>query len=95
MDIYFKFKLYTEYIIPITLAAIIFFIAIIFAAIDIVKTKRVNKFFLSHGYERKLLSISSVGAKSFYGWIRESDHKVVDDRDIKGLSMKKIKERYM
>ena len=94
MDTYFKFKMYAEYIIPIALLIVIFIITVILIAIGSVKEKMINKFFLSHGYERKLLDVSSVGAKAFYGWVRESDYKVADDRNIKNLSMKQIKEKY-
>ena len=94
MDTYFKFKMYTEYIIPIVLLVILFVVVIICIAIGSVKEKMINKFFLSHGYERRLLDVSSVGAKAFYGWVRESDYKVADDRDIKSLSLKQIKEKY-
>lgn len=94
MDAYFRFKMYTEYIIPIALLIIIFVITAILIVIGAVKEKMINKFFLSHGYERKLLDVSSVGAKAFYGWVRKSDYKVADDRDIKNLSMKQIKEKY-
>lgn len=94
MDAYFKFKMYTEYIIPIALLIIIFIITAILVAIGAVKEKMINKFFMSHGYKRRLLDVSSVGAKAFYGWVRESDYKVADDRDIKNLSMKQIKEKY-
>ena len=95
MDAYFKFKMYIEYIIPIALLVILFVITAILIAIGSVKEKMINKFFLSHGYERKLLDVSSVGAKAFYGWVRESDYKVADDRDIKSLSLKQIKEKYL
>lgn len=94
MDTYFKFKMYTEYIIPIALLVILFVVAVICVAIGSVKEKMINKFFLSHGYERKLLDVSSVGAKAFYGWVRESDYKVADDRNIKNLSLRQIKEKY-
>lgn len=94
MDTYFKFKMYAEYIIPIALLIVIFIITAILVAIGAVKEKMINKFFLSHGYERKLLDVSSVGAKAFYGWVRESDYKVADDRNIKNLSFRQIKEKY-
>lgn len=94
MDTYFKIKMYAEYIIPIALLVIVFIITAIITAIGAVKEKMINKFFSSHGYERKLLDVSSVGAKAFYGWVRTSDYKVADDRNIKNLSIKQIKEKY-
>lgn len=94
MDAYFKIKMYAEYIIPIALLIITFVITAILIAIGTIKEKMINKFFLSHGYERRLLDVSSVGAKAFYGWVRTSDYKVADDRNIKNLSLRQIKERY-
>ena len=94
MNSYFKLKIYTEYIIPIVLLIVLLVIIAIWVVINNTKTKRINKFFLSNGYERKLLDVSSIGSKAFYGWVRESDNKRVDDRDIKGWSLKQIKEKY-
>jgi len=94
MDKYFELKLYLEYIIPIALLVILFVIIAIGIIIGTIRRKRINKFFLSHGYERKLLGVPSVGNGAFYGWVRESDHKRVDDRDIKNWSLKEIKKKY-
>ena len=81
-------------IIPIIIFVITFFILSIGYLVFLLKEKSIQKFFISHGYERKLLDVSSVGAKSFYGWVRESDNKIADDRDIKGWSLNEIKEEY-
>ena len=45
-------------------------------------------------HKRELFDVASVGNGAFYGWVRESDNKRVDDRNIKGLSFKQIKEKY-
>ena len=94
MEVYVKILIWMEYIIPIALSLAILLIAILSILIHFEKEKRIDKFFLSHGYERKLLDVPSVGGGAFYGWVRESDHKVVDDRDLTGLSLKEIKEKY-
>lgn len=94
MNTYFKIKMYLEYIIPVAIMAIAIVYVAISYTIDSIKEKKINKFFLSHGYERKLLDVPSVGNGAFYGWKRESDHRIVDDRDIKHLSLKEIKEKY-
>lgn len=94
MDTYFKLKIFSEYIFPFLI--FIIGIAIIFlkAVIDTYKENRIEKFFISHGYERKLFDVSAFGNGAFYGWVRESDGKRVDDRDIRGWSLKQIKAKY-
>lgn len=94
MDVYFKFKIYAEYIIPALLIGVLLVVIGICEVVHIVKESRINKFFLSHGYERKLLGVPSVGGGAFYGWVRESDHKIADDRDIRGWTLKEIKKKY-
>lgn len=94
MDTYFKLKMITEYIILIVFFVIIFLIINIASGISDIKESRIEKFFLTHGYKRKLFDVASVGDGVFYGWVRESDGKRVDDRNIKGWSLKQIKEKY-
>lgn len=94
MDTYFKFKMLSEYIVPIALI-IITIVALMFVfAISYIKEKRIKKFFKSNGYERKLFDVASFGNGAFYGWVRESDNTRVDDRDIKGWSLRQIKKKY-
>lgn len=93
-DFYIKVRLLMEYIIPIILIILVFILAFLSLSVQYIKERRIENFFLKHGYKRKLFDVASVGDKAFYGWIRESDNKRVDDRDIKGLKFKTIKERY-
>lgn len=74
---------------------LIYFILIIVVLLKIrtIRKERVEKFFISHGYKRKLLDISLFG-EAFYGWIRESDGKVVNDLDIRNWSLKRIRKEY-
>lgn len=96
MNTYFKFKLATEYIIPIS----IFTLFVIVILIRGIKETIIKKFFVSHGYERTLLDAASFGGNVYYGWIRypdESKHitgNYVDDRELRGLPLKTIKEKY-
>ena len=94
MDTYFKFKMFTEYIIPIAVIVIVIAVVIIHTVISVIKESRIEKFFLKNGYERKLFGVPSFGGGAFYGWVRESDGKRVDDRDIRGWSFKQIKDKY-
>lgn len=92
MELYYKLKL-IFIIIPIAVSAIIFIILSIAFVVATIKEKMVEHFFISHGYKRELLGVPSVGNGAFYGWVRESDHKIADDRDIKCLSLKQIKNK--
>ena len=89
-----KYAVWIDYIIPVILTIILFSLLFISILIEKIRQKRIISFFSKHGYERKLFDVASVGDKSFYGWVREVDNKRVDDRDIKGLKFKTIKERY-
>lgn len=94
MDVYYKIKIFMDYILPFAIFGVIILVIVICATVSSIKENRIEKFFLSHGYERKVLGVPSFGSGAFYGWIRESDHKRVDDRDIRGWSLKRIKEKY-
>lgn len=94
IDFYIKFKLAMEFLIPIFLISIIFIIAFISLSFEYIRETRIEKFFKKNGYKRELFGVPSFGNGEFYGWVRESDGKRVDDRDIKGWSLKQIKEKY-
>ena len=94
METYFKLKLFFA-IIPITFSTLLLIVLFAYFVVSEVKERRIEKFFLSHGYVRKLLGVPSFGNGAFYGWVRESDNKIADDRDIKGLSFNEIKEKYI
>ena len=93
MELYFKLK-FVGFIFSLTVSTILFIILFCAYIIAVIKAKRVEKFFASHGYERELLGVPRFGNGAFYGWVRKSDNKIADDRDIKVLSFKEIKERY-
>lgn len=94
MNLYYKIKIFLDYILPITSFAFMLTVIGVFTTISVVKENRIKNFFVSHGYKRELFDVASVGNGAFYGWVRESDNKRVDDRNIKGLSFKQIKEKY-
>ena len=94
MNAYFKFKYWTECIMPIVIFGGLLLISILFVIKDIIREKRIYKFFTKHGYKREIFGVPSFGDGAFYGWIRESDNKHVDERDIRGLKVKRIKELY-
>lgn len=94
MELYFKLK-FAGFIVSLTVSVILFIILLCAYLIAVIKEKRIEKFFLSHGYERKPLGVPRFGNGAFYGWVRKYDNKIADDRDIKGLSFQEIKERYI
>lgn len=94
MEWYFKLKYYEEFVIPIALFVIYVLISAIIITKKTIREKRIHKFFTKHGYKRELFGVPSFGDGAFYGWVRESDNKRADDRDIRGLKVKRIKELY-
>ena len=94
MDSYFKFKMFTEFTLPFIVCAITFVIISMMIIIKGIKEQRIHIFFKKNGYERELFGVPSFGDGAFYGWVRKSDNKRVDDRDIRGWTLKQIKEKY-
>ena len=100
MNTYFKFKLATEYIIPLSIFALFVIVTLIRVIKEIIRETRIKKVFESHGYERTLLDVAGFGGDVYYGWVRQPDEskyitgKYVDDRELRGLPVKVIKEKY-
>lgn len=100
MNTYFKFKLATEYIIPFSIFALIVMVVLIHGIKESIRESRIKKFFESHGYKRTLLNVACFGGDVYYGWIRQPDESkhitgnYVEDRELRGLPVKVIKEKY-
>lgn len=100
MNTYFKFKLATEYIIPVSIFTLFIIVILIHGIKETIRETRIKKFFESHGYERALLDVARFGGNAYYGWIRHPDESkritgnYVDDRELRGLPIKVIKEKY-
>lgn len=100
MNTYFKFKLATEYIIPVSIFTLFVIVTLIRVIKETIRETRIKKFFESHGYERTLLDVAGFGGDVYYGWVRQPDEskyitgKYVDDRELRGLPVKVIKEKY-
>ena len=93
METYFRLKTLIE-VIPIIVVVLIFVIGITRIILSIIKDYFIEKFFVSHGYKRELFGVPSFGDGAFYGWVRESDNRRIDDRDIEGWSLIKIIREY-
>lgn len=100
MNTYFKFKLATEYIIPVSIFTLFVIVILIRGIKETIRETRIKKFFESHGYKRTLLGVAGFGGDAYYGWIRHPDESkhitgnYVDDRELRGLPLKTIKEKY-
>lgn len=98
METYFKMKMFTEFILPfvcILIAPLVAVICVLTLTIkEYIKEYRIKKFFLSNGYKRENVGVSSYGLGVFYGWVRESDGKRANDIDIEEMSLQQIKEKY-
>jgi hypothetical protein len=100
MNTYFKFKLATEYIIPLSIFTLIVMVVLVRGIKESIREYRIKKFFESNGYERTLLGMAGFGGDTYYGWIRQPDEskqiagQYVDDRDLRGLPIKVIKKKY-
>ena len=100
MNTYFKFKLATEYIIPVSIFTLFVIVILIRYIKETIRETIIKKFFESHGYERTLLGVAGFGGDKYYGWIRQPDEskriavQCAYDRELRGLSLKTIKERY-
>ena len=100
MNTYFKFKLATEYIIPLCIFTLIVMVVLVRGIKESIREYRIKKFFESHEYERALLGVAGIGGDAYYGWIRHPDESkhitgnCVDDRELRGLPIKVIKKKY-
>lgn len=90
MNTYFKFKLATEYIIPLCIFTLIVMVGLVRGIKESIREYRI----------KKLLDVAGFGSDVYYGWFRypdESKHitgNCVDDRELIGLLIKVIKKKY-
>lgn len=94
MELYFKLKLISDFLLPFIIFAIIIIITFIKLMFDNIRCKRIENFFNNNGYERRLFSVSSVGGICHYGWRREADGRSVWEKDLKGMTVRQIKRKY-
>lgn len=96
IELYFQIKLIGGAII-IGLIILIFlsiFIKLLFISI---KENKIEKYLISIGYKRELISTASVGTNHTYGYKRLRDggwHDIIRDYELKNMSVKQIKKKY-
>ena len=95
-DLYFGIKLIGEAII-VGLFLLIFLSLFIKYLIASLKKSRIEKYLISIGYKRELISTASVGTNHTYGYKRVRDdgwHDIIRDSELKNMSLKQAKQKY-
>lgn len=62
-----------------------------------IKESRIEKYLISIGYKRELISTASVGTNHTYGYKRVRDdgwHDIIRDYELKNMSVKQVKKKY-
>jgi hypothetical protein len=70
------------------------FIKILAASI---RESRIEKYLVSIGYKRELISTASVGTNHTYGYKRlrgDGWHDIIRDYELKNMSVKQVKKKY-
>lgn len=93
MEIFFKIKSFFLIASTVISSFVLVILSIAFAT-SLVKENKIEKFFKSHGYEKRLANVPAYGSGAIYSWVRESDNKRASYKEIKCLSFKQIKEKY-
>lgn len=90
VELWATFKIWIEYIIPISIFVLMILIAFLYVLIKSFKWSRKEKYLKRHGYVRYLKSVSSFGSGTFYGWKNDDVDKRIDEREIEHLSYKQF-----
>ena len=96
-ELYFGIKLICDAIIIgfIVLVCLILFIKCL---ISLFKEDRIRKYLESIGYRRELISTASFGTNHTYGYKRLKDNgrnDIIYDYELKGVSIKQVKQKYI
>lgn len=96
IELYFGIKL-VGLAIVIGLFVLIFLFALIQGLISSFKKSRVEKYLTSIGYKRKLIDTAAFGDNHTYGYRRfknEGLSDIIRDYELKGMSLKQVKQKY-
>lgn len=96
-ELYFGIKLIGGAIV-IGLLVVIFLSLFIKCLIASLKESRIEKYLISIGYERELISTASVGDNHTYGYKRARDNDwsdIICDYELRGMSLKQVKQKYI
>ena len=95
-DLYFGIKLIGGAIV-IGLLVLTFLIIFIKCLVSSIKESRIKKYLESIGYKRELISTASVGTNHTYGYKRPKNDgwsDIVRDSELRGMSLKQVKQKY-
>ena len=96
IELYFGIKL-VGIAVAVGLFIIIFLSIFIRFLIASIKENRIEKYLISIGYKRELISTASVGTNHTYGYKRLRDdgwHDIIRDYELKNMSVKQVKKKY-
>ena len=93
MDLYFKFKLYSELII-VGLFVLAIVLVILKVVISCMKESRKENYLASIGFEKKMWRVASVGNHCDYRYIREEDDVCIEDYEFDKMSLRELKKKY-
>lgn len=96
MEMYFKLKFIGE-LAMIGLVLLILLVLFVAKMIVTLKASRIEKYLVSIGYKRELISTASFGTNHTYGYRRtkeDGELDVIRDYELKGMTLKQIKEKY-
>lgn len=96
IELYFRIKLVGIAIVAglFVLVLLSIFVKLLIASI---RESRIEKYLISIGYKRELISTASVGTNHTYGYKRARDdgwHDIVRDYELKNMSVKQVKKKY-
>lgn len=95
-ELYFGLKL-IGIVIVIGLFVIVFLSIFIKLLIVSIRESMIEKYLISIGYKRELISTASVGTNHTYGYKRPKNDGLSDiirDYELKGMSLKQVKQKY-
>ena len=95
-ELYFVIKL-VGIAIVVVLFVLIFLSIFIKTLIASIRENRIEKYLISIGYKRELISTASVGTNHTYGYKRLRDdgwHDIIRDYELKNMSVKQVKKKY-
>lgn len=96
-ELYFGIKLIGIAIV-VGLFVLIFLSIFIKTLIASIRENKIEKYLISIGYKRELISTASVGTNHTYGYKRLRDdgwHDIIRDYELRGMSLKQAKQKYI